>query len=55
MKLNLCLPLRAFLLINLVIISCTIVEAQVFDLTLQNFDQFTKDKDVMLVEFFAPW
>lgn len=29
--------------------------AQVFELTLQNFDQFTKDKDVMLVEFFAPW
>ena len=29
--------------------------SQVFDLDEWNWDQFTKDKDVMLVEFFAPW
>jgi hypothetical protein len=27
----------------------------VFTLTDQNFDQFLKDKAVMLVDFYAPW
>ena len=43
----------AFLLV--LIYAGKLVRGQVFELTLQNFDQYTKDKDVMLVEFFAPW
>ena len=39
----------------LLIYAGQLARGQVFELTLQNFDQFTKDKDVMLVEFYAPW
>lgn len=28
---------------------------QMFELTEQTFDQFTKDKDIMLIEFIMPW
>lgn len=42
-------------LVFLTLIYGHLAAAQVFELNLQNFDQFTKDKDVMLIEFFAPW
>eukprot|EP00794_Sanderia_malayensis_P010032 gene10032-11057_t len=49
------LDFKSFFIANIILISSGYVAGQVFELTEQNFEQYTKDKDVMLVEFYAPW
>ena len=44
------------ILLFLILLLCDKGRTQaVFELTEQTFDQYTRDKDVMIVEFFMPW
>lgn len=47
---------RWTVLLFLILLLCDKGRTQaVFELTEQTFDEYTRDKDVMIVEFFMPW